>query len=331
MTISGEKTIEVATNNAVTFTRRPLEPFAIEDRYAPVGIANQPGRLKHSRHHGHGLTPHAEHHGEKFMAQLKILLMHPIVGHQEPSTTPFLNLVPRIERRRLHHLGDHDLGVSSHQVRQSATPDALGPKSLHGHHLGAGIGYLNHCLAGRKGALAEKRFDPHHAFITNGRRLHHGSIRQNRRDRRHAAVREIDVIHGLPASVKHLPGAGWNGLQNWTEAAKVFLRQRRQDPVLGSISGRSGSGRQTSKRRAFGHDLAPVDCFDKTGASPGARYRGASSSEKQDYLRVLDPRPGRYNSYRPFISTITFDDETASGSVRRTIRTRHPSHLRDPR
>ena len=96
MTVSGEKTIEMATNNTITFTR-PLEPIAIKDAHAPVGIANQPRRLKYSRHHGHGLTPHAEHHGEEFMAQLKILLMHPIVGHQEPSAEARLRLVDRQE------------------------------------------------------------------------------------------------------------------------------------------------------------------------------------------------------------------------------------------
>jgi hypothetical protein len=45
----------------------------------------------------------AKHHGHELMAQLEVLLVHAIVGHQEPARTALLDRVQNVACRCLHH------------------------------------------------------------------------------------------------------------------------------------------------------------------------------------------------------------------------------------
>ncbi len=42
---------------------------------------------------------------------MKVLLMHPVLRHEEPSRATLLDVMQRVTRGGLHHLRDHDLGV----------------------------------------------------------------------------------------------------------------------------------------------------------------------------------------------------------------------------
>ena len=78
-------------------------------------VTDEPGLLQRRGDHAHGWPLHTEHHSQELVTEIEVLLLHPVVGHQQPSRAALLHLMQRIASRRLHHLCDEDLGVASHQ------------------------------------------------------------------------------------------------------------------------------------------------------------------------------------------------------------------------
>src|SRR5437016_5121411 len=70
--------VEMTSNHGITLARRLFEAFAIQDGDETVLIPDEAGALELSCHDGHRLTPHAQHHAEKFVAQVEVLLVHAI-------------------------------------------------------------------------------------------------------------------------------------------------------------------------------------------------------------------------------------------------------------
>src|SRR5262249_39501171 len=85
-------------NRRVTFARDRLETQPICDDDVTVCVSDEPRRLKHSGDGADRLASHAQHHRESFLADVKALPAHVIVGHQQPPRTARVDVMTRIAR-----------------------------------------------------------------------------------------------------------------------------------------------------------------------------------------------------------------------------------------
>jgi hypothetical protein len=76
-------------------------------------------------------------------------------------------------------------------------------------------------------------------------------------NRAHAAVGKIDLPNGFTLLVQHQPRANRNDLQIGQQAAKVFVRQRSEQAVLGSSLDRRADGGRTDVAPFLGTVEAP--------------------------------------------------------------------------
>ena len=104
------KAVKVRANDRVAFAGRRFQTLSIANRDASTSVADQSSLLQHAGNHTDSRTLHTEHDRQKLMAQLEVLLVHPVVRHQQPAGTPLLHRVHRVARDGLHPLRDDDLG-----------------------------------------------------------------------------------------------------------------------------------------------------------------------------------------------------------------------------
>src|SRR3954469_13517145 len=93
------QSIEMRANDGIAFARRRFESLTVPDRDAPMRVADQPGLLEGAGHAADGRPLHPEHHRQKLMAQMEITFVHPVMGRQQPPSTPLLDVMTRIARR----------------------------------------------------------------------------------------------------------------------------------------------------------------------------------------------------------------------------------------
>src|SRR5256885_10688633 len=81
---------ELRANERVALARGGFETLAIEHRHMSVPIRNESRVLERARDGGDRRPACPEHDGEKFVAQLKILPVHPVLRHQQPARAALL-------------------------------------------------------------------------------------------------------------------------------------------------------------------------------------------------------------------------------------------------
>jgi hypothetical protein len=110
----------MSANDGIAFARGGFQPFAVDDGDVPACGADESGMLQRASDDTDGLALHAEHHRQKLMAQLTILVVHPVVRHQQPTSASLLHVMKLIARRGLHHLREEGLRVASNDVAECA-------------------------------------------------------------------------------------------------------------------------------------------------------------------------------------------------------------------
>ncbi|MBW8861196.1 MAG: hypothetical protein JF601_02340 [Acidobacteria bacterium] len=130
--------------------------------------------------------------------------------------------------------------VAAHEIAKYRPLRELPAEVGDAHHLGAGAGvrHLNQRVPRCDRIGGENRFDAEHAFVANGRRFHHRPVGQHGRDRRHAAVQEIDQRHRLAVLVQHLLVANGYRAQVRLELAEVVERKPGEQLILRAWRGR---------------------------------------------------------------------------------------------
>jgi len=91
--------VEVGSDNRVALAGGGFQPGAVQYFHNTMLVTDESGLLQVPRNDGYGWSLHAEHDGEEFMAEVEILLMHPVVRHQKPPGAALLDMVERITRR----------------------------------------------------------------------------------------------------------------------------------------------------------------------------------------------------------------------------------------
>jgi hypothetical protein len=207
--------VEVSANNGIALASGGFQTFADYDGDAPACVADESCVLQRGSGDADGLPLHAEHHRQKLMAQLEILFVHPVMGHQQPPSASLLHVMERIARGGLHHLREEDLGVASHEIAECAAFPGLTPKIFDVHLDGTCVRHLNECFTRCDGIGCEKRIRAEHPFVTNRRSL----------NRCHSTVQEIHVARQFTVFMKHLSQADGDGFQIRTQAVEVVAGQ----------------------------------------------------------------------------------------------------------
>ena len=87
----------------VALACRLFQALPVENRDPPVGVFDQPGFLQSARHNRHRGPRRPQHHRQKLMAEVKLILTDAIVRHQQPTTAALLHRMQRHTAGRLHH------------------------------------------------------------------------------------------------------------------------------------------------------------------------------------------------------------------------------------
>ena len=82
---SGQQAGEVSRHRSIAFAGRGLETLTILDADLLRGVVDQACAPQRAERECDGGSTNAQHDREEFLGQLKGVLPHPIVGHEEPS------------------------------------------------------------------------------------------------------------------------------------------------------------------------------------------------------------------------------------------------------
>src|SRR5438045_9188660 len=86
-----------------------------------MGVANQSSFLQSGGDDAHGRALDTEHDRQKLVAQMEVLFMHSVVGHEQPTSAPLLHWMERVARGSLNNIGELHLCVSPNHVVQRTT------------------------------------------------------------------------------------------------------------------------------------------------------------------------------------------------------------------
>jgi len=201
-----------------------------------VRVSDETGRLKHPGNCADRLSPHAKHYGQSFLAEMKTLSVHVVVRHQQPSSTPGVDVVARVARRQADELTVERLRVSRDDIPKSAQLGYFAPEIGGANHFRALVRQraLRDALGRRDGRVAEERLDSDQAFIADCRRFDYRAVGEHGRHRDDAGIQEIDMLDRLALFLQWLMWMQLNRAQIPLEHREVVLGQPREQLVGGA-------------------------------------------------------------------------------------------------
>ena len=72
----------MGANDRVALAGRRFQSFAVPHGDPPMRVADQASLLQRGGGDAHGRAAYTEHHREKFMAEIEVVLLHSVVRHQ---------------------------------------------------------------------------------------------------------------------------------------------------------------------------------------------------------------------------------------------------------
>src|SRR5579863_3078009 len=111
---ASEQAIKFSLGNAVALAGMADQAAAVDDRDVAAVVADKAGALQSAGRNRNAGTLHAQHHGQEFLREQKLVRLHAVVRHQQPATTSLLYGVKVIARGRLRDLVEEGMRIMKH-------------------------------------------------------------------------------------------------------------------------------------------------------------------------------------------------------------------------
>ena len=89
------------SDNWVAFASRFFEALALEHPNVAAAVSDEPAPLQTPRSRGDAGAPDSKHLGKKFLGQIELVALNPVLHHEKPPSQTFLNLVQPVAGGKL--------------------------------------------------------------------------------------------------------------------------------------------------------------------------------------------------------------------------------------
>ena len=218
-----------------------LEAEAVQHGHLTTHIGNQAVALQRTGGHGHAHAPYTEHVGEEFLRDVKLVVVRPVMRHQQPARQARADLVKPQAGRGGRELAHQHVEILVQAASQRAALRQLGTERL-----AAYAPRRARALGQRtqwRDRDAQCQLSADHAFATDHAHLQTRMSRRDRQQRNETIDREVNVGCLFTRLAQDFREHQLHRFANGSQPRLVLARQRLDEVIFGQWVFSRGSRR----------------------------------------------------------------------------------------